>query len=97
MCNGHHIPAFFIIPYSLIHLAHAAQRVRALYVIPIDSIGNLGRLFKTSLTDQRINFIQAELKFVLVQFSFLTRPEGLTGLPLLKNGAMPLIFHTNTA
>ncbi len=97
MGNGHHIPALFVITYGLIHLTHAAQRVGTLYVIPVDSVGNLSRLLKTSLTDQCINFIQAEFKFVLVQFSFLARPEGLTGLPLLKNGAVPLIFHTNTA
>ncbi len=78
--NGHDVTALMILPNGLIDLADPAQRLRAFYVIPVNAVCDLRSLFKASLADQRVDLIQAELKFVLIHFVFLVFHASETGL-----------------
>ena len=80
--DGHDVTALMVFPDGLIDLADPAQRLRAFHVVPVNAVCDLRSLLKPSLADQRVDFIQAELKFVLIHFVFLVFHASETGLSL---------------
>ena len=75
MRNCHNVTASVVISDCLVDLADPAQRLCALYVVPVDPVRDVGSFLKAPLANQGIDLIQTDLEFILIHCSILVLPD----------------------